>query len=242
MKDYILDLLCHTHTLGIDLAKIVGTDVETTVSAIADDRSVIVKGKFKNPNAEFVGISGYPNLGKLKTILNFEEYKKDAVITMTRQNKDGEDVPVAIHFSTANGDFVNDYRLMSKQVVEEKVKSVKFAGATWHVQFEPKVQNIDRLKKQSSANSEQTTFVMKTEGGNLKIYFGDHSSHSGNFVFEEGVSGNLTHGWAWPVKQFLSIMNLPGEKRVHVSDQGAMLITVDSGICDYDYLIPASVK
>jgi hypothetical protein len=183
-----------------------------------------------------------PNLGKLKTILGFDEYDDTATINVTRTNRDGVDIPVAIHFETQNKDFVNDYRLMSQAIVEEKVKAVKFAGATWNVDFVPQVANIQRLKKQASANSEETAFTTKTENGDLKIFFGDVSTHSGNFVFQNGVAGVLARQWAWPVKQFLSIMDTLGDKHVYISDQGAMKITVDSGIAAYEYLLPAQSK
>jgi len=240
MKDQLNDLISHTVQLGfIDTLKIVGTDKETAITANAEDRTVIISGKLKGPNAEFIGTFGMPNLNKLKTILGFDDYDEHATISMTRQQRDGQDVPVAIHFETKSKDFVNDYRLMSQAIVEEKVKIVKFAGAAWNVQFEPKIVNIQRLKKQANANSESPTFVTKTDGTDLKIHFGDVSSHSANFVFESAISGSLARAWAWPVKQFLSIMDLAGDKKIYISDQGAMKITVDSGIADYEYLLPA---
>jgi len=240
MKDQLNDLISHTVQLGfIDTLKIVGTDKETAITANAEDRTVIISGKLKGPNAEFIGTFGMPNLNKLKTILGFDDYDEHATISMTRQQRDGQDVPVAIHFETKSKDFVNDYRLMSQAIVEEKVKVVKFAGAAWNVQFEPKIVNIQRLKKQANANAESPTFVTKTDGTDLKIHFGDVSSHSANFVFESAISGSLARAWAWPVKQFLSIMDLAGDKKIYISDQGAMKITVDSGIADYEYLLPA---
>jgi hypothetical protein len=240
MKDQLNDLISHTQQLGfIDTIKVVGTDKETSITANAEDRTVIITGKLKGPNAEFMGTFGMPNLNKLKTILGFDDYDEHATINMTKQTRNGENIPVAIHFETKSKDFVNDYRLMSKEIAEEKVKAVKFAGASWNVEFEPKVVNIQRLKKQAGANSESPTFVTKTDGTNLKIHFGDVSSHSANFVFESGIQGSLQRAWAWPVKQFLAIMDLAGDKKIYISDQGAMKITVDSGIADYEYLLPA---
>lgn len=240
MKDNLLDLIQHTHGLGvIELIKVVGTDKETQISALSEDKSVVVMGVFNTPIADFIGTFGMPNLGKLKTILGFDDYDEHAVINVTR-NK--EDVPTAIHFETKVGDFVNDYRLMSKSIVEEKVKSVKFNGANWNVEFEPTVAGIQRFKKQASANSEENNFTCKTDKGDLKIYFGDPSTHSGNFVFHPGVSGTLNRSWMWPVKVFQSIMDLPGDKTVRISDQGAAEITVDSGLAKYRYLLPAQAK
>ena len=240
MKDNLQDLIQYTHGLGvIELIKVNGTDKQTVISAIAEDKSVVVEGTFKTPSADFIGTFGMPNLGKLKTILGFDDYDEHAKINVT-QNKDG--VPSAIHFETKAGDFVNDYRLMAKAVVEEKVKNVTFKGAKWDVEFEPTVAGIMRLKKQAQANSEENNFTTKTDKGDLKIYFGDPSTHSGNFVFQPNVSGSLSRAWQWPVKVFLAIMDLPGEKTVRISDQGATEITVDSGLATYRYLLPAQAK
>jgi hypothetical protein len=243
MKDNLQDLIQHTHGLGvIDLIKVVGTDQETQIAAIAEDKSVIVTGTFKTPLADFIGTFGMPNLVKLKTILCFDDYDDKATINVTRVNKDGVDTPTAIHFETSTGDFVNDYRLMSKTIIEEKVRNVTFKGATWNVEFEPTVAGIMRLKKQASANSEENNFTTKTDNGDLKIYFGDPSTHSGNFVFHTGVSGTLSRQWMWPVKVFQSIMDLPGDKTVRISDAGAAEIVVDSGLATYRYLLPAQAK
>lgn len=240
MKDNLQDLIQYTHGLGvIDLIKVAGTDKQTTISAIAEDKSVIVEGTLKVPVADFIGTFGMPNLSKLKTILSFEEYDENAVINITR-NKD--DVPTAVHFETKAGDFVNDYRLMTKAIVEEKVKNVTFKGTVWNVEFEPTVAGIMRLKKQAQANSEENNFTIKTDKSDLKIYFGDPSTHSGNFVFHPDISGSLNRAWQWPVKVFLAIMDLPGSKEVKFSDQGVCEILVDSGIANYRYLLPAQSK
>jgi hypothetical protein len=243
MKDYLLDLIANTYGLGvIDLVKVEGTDTETKIAAYAEDRSVVVTGTFKVPVAGFEGVFGMPNLSKLKTILGFDEYDDKAKITVTRETKDGTDVPAAIHFETENGDFVNDYRLMSKNVIEDKVKNVTFKGTTWDVEFEPTVAGIQRLKKQASANSEENNFKTKTDKNDLKIYFGDPSTHSGNFVFQPDVTGTLAKAWHWPVKVFLAIMDLPGDKVVRFSDAGAAEVTVDSGLANYRFLLPAMTK
>ena len=218
------------------MIKVTGTDTSTTINAIAEDNTVIVQGVFHEPDPEFKGIFGMPNLPKLKTILKFEDYNKDAFIKMIR-DKDG--TPNSIHFQTHNNDFVNDYRLMSEIIVKERVKAVKFAGAIWNIQFAPKLANIQRFKRQMQANSEETNFTLKQDGNDLKVYMGSVVTHSGNFVFESSLNGNIKQSWQWPIKQFISIMDLPGQKVVHISDSPAMRITVDSGLANYEYMLPA---
>lgn len=241
MKDILLDLIQHTYGLGvIDLVKITGSNTETVMNAVAEDRSVILNCKFKNPVAGFDGVFGMPTLAKLKTILSFgDEYDDNAKISVTVTQRNGVNQASAIHFENKTGDFINDFRLMSKELVEERVRNVTFKGATWNADFEPTVYGVGRLKKQASVHSDESAFTTKSLNGNLHVHFGEPSSHSGNFVFHSGTNGNLSKSIMWPVKQFLSIMDLPGDKHVYISDAGVMRITVDSGLADYEYLLPA---
>lgn len=244
MKDYLLDLIEHTVSVSssIDTIKITGTDKETKINAVLDGNTTVIEGTFKNPIPEFIGVFGMPNLGKLKTILSFDDYDDKARIFVNRGQRDGVSVPESIQFETGAGDFVNVYRLMSESIVNEKIKPLKFVGAQWHVEFSPSVASIQRLKKQAQANSENDQFTTKIENGNLKIHFGDVATHSGNFVFEQNINGNLSHAWQWPVQQVISILSLSGDKTMKISDHGMSEITVDSGLAVYRYLVPAQQK
>lgn len=240
MRDYLLDLVEHTYDLGcIDLVKIVGDTSKSEIVGLAEDLSVVIRGNFHNPVADFVGTFGMPNLGKLKTLLNLQEYREDAKLAITKR-ADGE--PDGIAFENKIGDFRNNYRFMASGIVNEKLKTAKIRPVTWHIEFEPTNASIQRMKWQMSANAEEANFQAKTENGDLKFFFGDHSTHSGNFVFHPGVSGQLKRAWAWPAKQFVSIMDLTGDKKVRISDDGAAEITVDSGLAVYQYLLPAQSK
>lgn len=239
MKDYLQDIVQHTHSLGIiDLVKIVGSDSSTLIEAVGEERTVIVQAQFHNPVPEFIGTFGMPNLGKLNTILNIPEYKDDAKLTITKK----EDSPTGIHFENSAGDFKNDYRFMSAEIVNDQLKTVKFKGVRWGVEIEPSVAAIQRLKFQAQANSGETTFIAKTENNNLVFYFGDHSSHAGNFVFAHDVAGSLSKAWSWPLSAVISILSLSGDKMIRFSDEGAVQITVDSGLAIYNYILPAQTK
>jgi hypothetical protein len=243
MKDFLQDIVQHTHSLGfIDLVKINGTDEETTIEGLAEDRSVIVQGKFKQPIAEFIGTFGMPNLNKLNILLNIPEYKEEAEITINTQERNGDTVPVGLHFENARGDFKNDYRFMTSEVINDKLKTVKFKGVNWNVEIEPSVAAIQRLKFQAQVHSEETTFIARTDDGHLKFFFGDHSTHAGNFTFEHDVKGTLKHGWHWPINQVMSILSLAGDTTMRFSDEGASMITVDSGLAEYNYILPAQQK
>jgi hypothetical protein len=240
MRDYLLDLVEHTHDLGfIDLIKITGDTEKTSIVGIAEDLSVVVFGEFKNPVPEFVGTFGMPNLSKLKILLNLQEYRENAKLSLTKRTT-GE--PDGVNFENATGDFKNNYRFMAAEIVSDKLKTPKFAGVNWHIEFEPAVASIMRLKMQAQANAEEPNFQAKTEDGHLKFFFGDHSTHAGNFVFQHDVGGTLKRAWSWPASQFISILGLTGDKTVRISDDGAAKITVDSGIAVYNYILPAQSK
>ena len=237
MRDHLLDLVEHTFKLGcIDLVKITGDTNETVIAGIAEDRSVVLEGKFGAPVADFVGNFGMPNLSKLNILLNIQEYKENAKLSITRRDTGAPD---GINFENAAGDFKNNYRFMASQIVNEKLKTVKFKGVNWHIEFEPTVAAIQRLKMQASANAEEVNFQAKTDNGDLKFFFGDHSTHAGNFVFQPSVSGTLKRSWAWPIKTVISILDLTGDKTFKISDDGAAMITVDSGLIKYDFILPA---
>jgi len=243
MRDNLLDIVKNTYGLGIiDLVKIVGTDTETAIEALAEDRSVIVKATMNKASTEFKGTFGMPNLGLLSVILNLPEYKENAKIELNTQERNGANVPVGIHFENANGNFKNDYRFMSQEIVNDKLKSVKMRDVNWNVEFTPGAGEISMMKSMASANPQETTFVAKTEGDDLKFYFGDHSSHAGSFVFQAGVGGTLSKAWSWPVQAVISILSLTGDKTVRISDEGAAQITVNTGLTTYNYILPAQQK
>ena len=240
MRDYLKDLVEHTHDLGcIDLIKITGDDKSTAIVGVAEDLSVVLEGEFKNPHPDFVGTFGMPNLNKLKILLNLQEYKENAKLSLSRR-AGGE--PDGIKFENAAGDFQNNYRFMAEAIVTEKLKTPKFKGVNWHIEFEPTVVAIQRLRMQAQANAEQDNFQARTENGNLKFFFGDHSTHAGNFVFQPGVTGVLKRAWSWPIKTVISILDLYGDKVMRISDDGAAQITVNSGLATYNFILPAQSK
>jgi hypothetical protein len=240
MRDCLLDLVEHTFDLGcIDLVKITGDTDSTQISGLAEDLSVVVQAEYKNPVADFVGTFGMPNLSKLKTLLNLQAYREAAKLAITKGNS-GE--PDGIAFENKDGDFKNNYRFMASQIVTDKLKTPKFKGVNWHIEFEPSNASIQRLKWQMSANAEEPNFQAKTENGDLKFYFGDHSSHAGSFTFAAGCGGALSKQLYWPVAVVNSILSLPGDKTFKISDEGVAEITVDSGLAVYQYMLPAQTK
>lgn len=241
MKDNLQDLISHIHGLSdIDTIKIMGTDTETNFAAVSQDQTgkVVIEGSFKQPDPNFKGTFGLPNLVKLKTILGLDEYNEDANIVTKR---DG-DVAKSIYFENKNKDFNNEYRLMPEDIANTKVGNFIFKGTTWNVTFHPAVESINRLKRQAQANSEVDLFKLKIENNDIKIYFGDPATHNGAFVFHPNVTGTLSSLLKFPVNLVIQVLNMAGDKTMQISERGILEITIDSGIATYRYLIPAQGK
>jgi len=242
MKDILQDIVSHTQNLGfLTTVKVTGTDKGTIINSMADDRSVIMEAETANPYPDMIGVFGMPQLNKLKYLLDGDVYKDDAKIAITTAERNGETLPVGLHFENKDSDFKNDYRFMNSEIINEKMKTVKFRGVKWDVEVEPTVEAVKRFNFQAGANSEHPTFLAKTDGGNLKFIFGDVSTHGGEFIFAQNVAGKLDRGWTWPVAQILSILKIAdvNNTKMSLSNEGAIQITLDSGLATYKYIIPA---
>jgi hypothetical protein len=242
MKDILQDIVSHTQNLGfLTTVKVTGSEEKTLVNSMADDRSVIMEAETANAYPDMLGVFGMPQLNKLKYLLDGAEYKEDAKINVKFAERNGETIPVGLHFENKDGDFKNDYGFMVPEIINEKMKTVKFRGVKWDVEIEPSVSSVQKFNFQAGANSEHPTFLAKTDGGNLKFIFGDASTHGGEFVFAQNVSGKLDRGWTWPVAPILAILKIAdvNNTKMSLSNEGAIQITLDSGLATYKYIIPA---
>lgn len=242
LKSILQDIVTHTHSLGILPLVKVSTATETIIESLADDRTVVLTAKMHDIVSEFNGIFGMGNLEKLAHHLKNPEYKENATIKVKTATRNEEVFPDHISFVNEAGDFRNEYRFMNSVIINEKLKSVKFRGAKWEIEFNPSPESIKRLKLQSLSNSDEDDFQVTTNNADLVVSFGNAASHAGSFIFQTGITGTLKHTWSWPVEQVMKILNLDGEKTIYISDGGAMRIDVDSGLAKYEYILPATSK
>ena len=245
ISDALHEVVAYSHALGfLELVKVDGTPKATTLTSIAADKTVVLNSQFVQPIPEFDGVFGLHDLGRLDTILGIPEYEKDATIKVTTQKVDGVDMPVSISFTNKDKDFSNDYRLMGKDLVETQLPSRNRKEIKWDVSFVPTQNSIQRLKFQAlAAGSVDGTFQARTdEKHNLLFSIGDHSTHTGDFIFAAGVNGKIKTPREWPLAHVQGILNLTGDKTMDISDEGAMQITVTSGLAVHQYTILARSK
>lgn len=244
MRDCLLDIMKNTCSIEqINLLKITGSDTSTTVEAIADDNSVILQANLKNPMPEFAGmLVGFPNIGKLRAILNIPEYKENGTINVTMKTDESgvSAIPDGLQFSNRLGDFTNTYRFMGSAVIAVKSKSVEFnSPLKFTITFIPNNANIVRFKTLAFIHKEETNFKVWLNGTDLTISFGDHSNHAGQFIIQNNVTGKMPPKCLWPVSTVLEILALTGEKQISISPSNLLKITVETDYGIYNYLLPS---
>ena len=243
IRDILTDIVAHTSTLGFPFAKIVGDKESTVIESMAENHSVVVKAKTHHPVTEFKGTFGLPSLNILNLLLKNPEYKENPNIEIIFEKRNNKDIPVSIFFENEEGDFNNDYKLITPEVISAKLEEYEFDEPEWHIEFTPSIASVQRLKIQAQIHSDEEFFTSKVEKKDLIVSFGGVSSnHVGTFVFQTGIEGKMRNTFNWPLVNVINILNLDGEKMMKISDHGLMMITVDSGLTVYDYILPAVTK
>ena len=241
MRDYLLDIVKHTLPLAAFTQLRIDCEADSTaIGATETEKQLVLRARTHAPIPEFVDTFGIPNLTLLNTLLNIPEYNETASIKMVTKQAEGAVIPFNIHFENAAGDFKNDFRLMSKKVIESVEPKLAF-NANLPVEFVPTQNSMQRLKYQVSAHPDEKVVQFDVGGGEIRASIGDASSHSGSFTFHSGVDAKARHSFAVPSNYVLGALNLTGDKTIRMGDLGIM-ITVDSGLVSYDYIIPMVTK
>jgi|TARA_B110000908_G_C10247963_1_gene449976 hypothetical protein len=243
-RDIVQDVVKHTAGLGfITSVKVTGTDESTTLDAMDADRTVILQAKLHNAVTEFNGEFGLGNLGFLAGVSALQNYQaEDATVDVVSRERNGVQVPDHLMFKDKDGN-TDQYRFMSKEIIEQTLQTVKFKGVEWDVTFEPTKAKVAELQAVAGIyGGIEPNFTVKTVDGNLVITVGAaDGSFTGKRTFAMNVNGEITEGYAWPLNQVLAILKLgmSGACVMQISKKGALMISVDSGIGKYDYILPA---
>lgn len=239
LKDFLSDIVAHTLPLSaLNNLRIESSETETSFMSKDASNNVVLVGTTKQPIDELVGTVGFSNLEKLALHLKNPEYQETGIISVITEKTNGKEEPAYIRFENATGDFHNDYRLMNEDVLNVVLKQTQFHEPKWDVEFTPSVTSITRLKLQASAHSDETLFHIKADNNNnLIFHFGDVTTHAGSFVFESNLSKKLKNKLSFLIQIVLPILSLSGDKTIKISDNGLMMITVDSGLSIYNFVL-----
>jgi len=243
-RDIVQDIVKHTAGLGfITSVKVTGTDESTTLDAMDADRTVILQAKLHNTVEEFNGEFGLGNLGFLAGVTALGNYQTDdATVEVVARDRNGVSSPDHLMFKDVDGN-TDQYRFMSKEIIEQTLQTVKFKGVEWDVTLEPTKAKVNELQQVAGIyGGIEPNFTVKTEGSDLIVTVGAaDGSFTGKRTFAQNVNGEITEGYAWPLAQVLAILKLgmSGTCVMQISKKGALMISVDSGIGKYDYILPA---
>ena len=210
-RDIVQDIVKHTAGLGfITSVKVTGTDESTTLDAMDADRTVILQAKLHNTVEEFNGEFGLGNLGFLAGVTGLGNYQTDdATVEVVARDRNGVSSPDHLMFKDADGN-TDQYRFMSKEIIEQTLQTVKFKGVEWDVTLEPTKAKVNELQQVAGIyGGIEPNFTVKTEEGNLIVTVGAaDGSYTGKRTFAQNVNGELNEGYAWPLSQVLAILKL----------------------------------
>lgn len=244
IKDIFKDILKHTHALGfVEMVKISGTDSETVISAMDQDKTVIIQGKLHNPVADFIDATvGLSRMTVIDGLLKFPGFdSEDATVNINKQERNGDDVPVEVEFKSAEGHNAK-YRFMLADVVNQQLKDVKMRDIDWDVSFVPSQKNLKDLGFFNNIlGVYENSFTPKTEDGLLNFIIGQQNGDSSKIPVNNNVEGELKGTWSWELAKVITILRLSdsGNCVVSFSEAGAMQIDIDSGLGAYTYILPA---
>ena len=247
LKSILLDILKHTNGIGIENIKVVGTEEETTLAAMDPDRTVIMNATLHNPVQEFVGECGMGNLGLLSNIMRLSNYDESSTLSVVRETRAGqEESPTTLVFEDKNGN-KDQYRFMSKEIVNELMRIGRFKGANWDITISPTEEKIKQLAEVANIyTSVESTFSARTENNNLVFDVGSPDGGiMGKRQFASNVEGTLDTVWSWNLSIVLNILKLglTGSSVMMISKQGVCQINIDSGVSGvYTYILPALNK
>lgn len=245
LSEVLIDILAQTHGLGfIEMMKIDSNATGTTIAAINDDKSVVAYGTLKSPLTELDGVVGLSRMAVLQGYLKYPHFvDSNAIIDIKTTQRDGTDVPTEINF-VAPGGHESSYRFMHKDVVEEQVKVPNFKGAAWDVV----ISGTDEILKDLSyfngvLGAFEPTFTAKTDGNNdLNFYIGSGPTDRATVPVAKAVNGSLTGNLTWPLVETLAILKLASKAddcTISFSNKGVLKIEMETGIGNYEYLLPA---
>lgn len=240
IKHVFRDVLHHTHGLGLfEMVKITGTTEETVIETVDQEKTVILKGKTKNPVSDLADHTiGLSRMGVLNGYLKYPGFdNEDATVRVVKQDRNGVESPTEIEFADASGTDAH-YRFMSAEIIQQQLKEIKFRGADFDLTIAPSEKNLQDLAYFNSVlSSFESTFSPRTEDGKLYFYIGYNGGDRTKILVSNNVEGTIASEFHWPLDIVLKILRL-GPSMMSFNAKGLMQIVVHSTESEYTYLLP----
>jgi len=243
IKDTLKDILRHTHNLGIfEMLKITGDATQTKLVTVDVDKTVIFIANTKNPVPEFVDATiGWNRLPVLDGYLKFFDGDND-VIKVVKEERNGEEAPTEVEFSNEDGSTGN-FRFMPASIVEAQLGDIDYTGGdNFDIEIIPTAKNVKDLGNMFSIlGSFENMFTPKVENGKLFFHIGQLGGDRSKVLINDAPGGELDRDFSWNLDVVLKILRLGDKANIKMcfNKHGVLKISVDSGIGEYKYYLPA---
>ena len=245
MKDYIKDLTTYVTSTGFfDKIKVSAGKKEIIVEAMEREKEVILKGKFLAPLDDLQGEFGLSNLNLLQTIASDPEFAMtESVITIDYESQNGQKSPSTLTYVNRSESELH-YRFMSKQLVPDQPK---FAEPKWDIVVNPTKANIQQfIWAANGLSTYEQYFIPAVKDKNLRFYIGEDGSATqrGGVVFASNIDVPFQSDHKWKVSLVQSLLKHAEttDCEMAFSVKGAIQITLNTGLAEWKYIIPAKIK
>ena len=249
--DNLKDVLKHTQDLGfIEKVKLIGTDNEdglgiTKVETLNENKSVVIYGELVNEISELHDeVIGLSRLPVLKGYLNYEPFMENKSGVSITMQKRGEGVaPTEISFTSSVG-HAAQYRVIHQHTIEKALVIPEFTGIKPDITYKPTKQNVSDLQYFSGLLSKYSpTFNVVLEDGDLSLSIGSGPTDRSIIPFASDITGTFSPSWNWPLNEVLRILKLGVSEEcvMRFSDDGLLILELNSGLGIYEYVMVAKV-
>jgi len=237
--DNFKDILKHTHGLGFEMVKVLGSAKETKIESMIDT-NVIMYGSLHTNIEGIAETIGLTRLNLLKGYIDNPGYSDATIQIITQKNKEDVEYAVGLKFEGSTGTN-SEYRFMSQKMIDDNLRVPPFRGANWNLIITPDFSKLSELYHLSGIHgSYEKSFTVSVNKGSLYFNIGGGVADNSKIVVAENVTGNLASR-QYPLNHVLGVLKIGQSSKSCVmsfSDQGAVKIDIDSGLGKYQYVIP----
>jgi hypothetical protein len=244
MRDTLSDIIKQTNGLFPSLY-VEGTDTETSIRAMTDDKNLILSCVPKAPLVDLRGEVGINDLGILNGLLNFSSYNsEDASFTVQRANRQGKEF--AELFSFRDGKKAgSNFRLANPATIPDDKVPPKVNTIAWEIEFEPNKSKVTEFTQLANLYSKgDNFFAPKTQDSDLLFLLGEETSttHNASIVFEENVTAELKGTARYSIASFLALMKLSSQHpvRLGLTSRGVMGVSMETSYATYSFVLRAN--
>lgn len=236
-RDVLRDLVNTTSPLGFETIVVGRNDEDKlTLESFTTDKAVIMKAYVKEHVSDMDGVNsfGLGTLNMLQGLLSLNTYKTESTKIVPVLKNDE-----IVKFSFTSDESSTDYVVLSSKTVS---KQPKLIDTTFDVQVTPSALKVNELKSYAGVFKSISEFVTPyTDETHLRFKVGNSgkNNHGGSISFSP-TKEVLAEGYSYPVErimQSLSRINNCTSSSISISSRGLMSITVDTGICVYNFIM-----